>query len=146
METRHKAALESAVTRAHQAFLRQQQAAKNCVGGEKRREQLQASCDKAMSYWRDLVEAVALIHQLPDAQTTAVPMGAAHPFAASAYMSDNGPVQTYVVDAEGRLARVPKFTAEQCAIALRVPGLQDVVRKAIERRQRALSRVSATNA
>ena len=71
METRHHDALASAVQRAHQAFLRQQQAAKNCVGGEKRRQQLQASCDKAQAYWCDLREAVALIQQLPAAQTTA---------------------------------------------------------------------------
>ena len=103
METRHHDALASAVERAHQAFLRQAQAAKNCVGGEKRRLQLQASCDKAQAYWCDLREAVALIQQLPAAQTTAVPMGAAHPFAASSYMSDNGPVVTYVVDTESRL-------------------------------------------
>lgn len=143
METRHHDALASAVERAHQAFLRQAQAAKNCVGGEKRRQQLQASCDKAQAYWCDLREAVALIQQLPAAQTTAVPMGAAHPFAASSYMSDNGPVVTYVVDAESRLSRVPTFTAEQCAIALQVPGLQTVVRKAIERRQRALAKAGA---
>lgn len=143
METRHHDALASAVERAHQAFLRQAQAAKNCVGGEKRREQLQASCDKAQAYWCDLREAVALIHQLPAAKTTTVPMGAAHPFAASSYMSDNGPVVTYVVDAESRLSRVPTFTAEQCATALQVPGLQAVVRNAIERRQRALAKVGA---
>ena len=143
METRHHEALASAVERAHQAYLRQQQAAKNCVGGEKRRQQLQASCDKAQAYWCDLREAVALIHQLPAAKTTAVPMGAAHPFAASSYLSDNGPVQTYVVDAEQRLARVPTMTAEQCASALQVPGLQAVVRKAIDRRQRALAKAGA---
>ena len=142
METRHHEALASAVERAHQAYLRQQQAAKNCVGGEKRRQQLQASCDKAQAYWCDLREAVALIHQLPAPPAAAVPIGADHPFAASAYMSDNGPVQTYVVDAEQRLARVPTMTAEQCASALQVPGLQAVVRKAIERRQRALAKGS----
>ena len=142
METRHHEALASAIERAHQAYLRQQQAAKNCVGGEKRRQQLQASCDKAQAYWCDLREAVALIHQLPAAKTMAVPMGAAHPFAASSYMSDNGPVVTYVVDAESRLSRVPSFTAEQCATALQVPGLQAVVRKAIERRQRLLAKGS----
>lgn len=142
METRHHEALASAIERAHQAYLRQQQAAKNCVGGEKRRQQLQASCDKAQAYWCDLREAVALIHQLPAAKTTAVPMGAAHPFAASSYMSDNGPVVTYVVDAESRLSRVPSFTTEQCATALQVPGLQAVVRKAIERRQRLLAKGS----
>ena len=143
METRHHDALASAVQRAHQAFLRQAQAAKNCVGGEKRRQQLQASCDKAQAYWCDLREAVALIQQLPAAKTAAVPMGAAHPFAASSYMSDNGPVVTYVVDTESRLSRVPAFTTEQCAIALQVPGLQTVVRKAIERRQRALAKAGA---
>ena len=143
MENRHKAALDSAVTRAHQAFLRQQKAAKHCVGGDKRRQQLQDSVDKAQAYWCDLREAVALIVYLqPEPAAAALPT-ASHPFAASAYMSDNGPVQTYVVDAEQRLARVPKFTAAECAIALQVDGLQTVVRKAIERRQRVLAKAGA---
>ena len=143
MENRHKAALDSAVTRAHQAFLRQQKAAKNAIGGEKRRQQLQEISDKAQAYWCDLREAVAMFDQLKPAQAAAPPPDASHPFAASAYMSDNGPVQTFVVDAEQRLARVPKFTAGECAIALQVAGLQTVVRKAIERRQRALAKAGA---
>ena len=138
LEARHKEALASAVTRAHQAFLRQQQAARNCVVGEKRRQQLQASVDKAQAYWCDLREAVALFDQLQPAQAAAATAAALHPFAASSYMSDNGPVQTYVVDVEQRLARVATFNASDCAIALQVLGLQTVVRKAIERRQRAL--------
>ena len=140
MENRHKAALDSAVARAHQTYLRQQQAAKNCVGGEKRRAQLQASVDKAQAYWCDLREAVAMFDQLQPAQATSPDLAALHPFAASSYMSDNGPVQTYVVDADQRLARVAKFNASDCAIALQVPGLQAVVRKAIERRQRTLAK------
>ena len=140
MENRHKAALDSAVARAHQTYLRQQQAAKNCVGGEKRRAQLQASVDKAQAYWCDLREAVAMFDQLQPVQATSPDLAALHPFAASSYMSDNGPVQTYVVDADQRLARVAKFNASDCAIALQVPGLQAVVRKAIERRQRTLAK------
>ena len=143
MENRHKAALESAVARAHQTYLRQQQAAKNCISGEKRRQQLQVSVDKAQAYWCDLREAVALFDQLQPAQTPAPEAAALHPFAASAYMSDNGRVQTYVVDADQRLARVAKFNASDCAIALQVPGLQAVVRKAIERRQRMLVKAGA---
>ena len=143
METRHKAALDSAVSRAHQAFLRQQKSAKHCVGGEKRRQQLQDSVDKAQAYWCDLREAVAMFDQLQSTQPAPPAAGADHPFEASAYMSDNGPVQTYVVDADGRLARVPKLNAEQCAIALQVPGLQTVVRKAIERRQRVLAKAGS---
>ena len=143
METRHRAALDSAVARAHQTYLRQQQAAKNCVGGEKRREQLQASVDKAQASWCDLREAVAMFDQLQPAHATSPDLAALHPFAASSYMSDNGPVQTYVVDADQRLARVAKFNASDCAIALQVPGLQAVVRKAIERRQRVLAKAVA---
>lgn len=143
MENRHKAALDSAVARAHQTYLRQQQAAKNCVGGEKRREQLQASVDKAQAYWCDLREAVALFDQLQPAQAASPDLAALHPFAASSYMSDNGPVQTYVVDADQRLARVAKFNASDCAIALQVKGLQTSVRKAIERRQRVLAKAGA---
>ena len=143
MDNRHTAALASAVERAHQVYLRQQKAAKNCVGGEKRRQQLQESVDKAQAYWHDLREAVAMFATLQNAQAMPAPAGADHPFAASAYMSDGGPVQTYVVDADGRLARVPKLNAEQCAIALQVPGLQTVVRKAIERRQRVLAKAGS---
>ena len=143
MDNRHTAALASAVERAHQVYLRQQKAAKNCVGGEKRRQQLQDNVDTAQAYWCDLREAVAMFDQLKPAQAAAPPPDASHPFAASAYMSDNGPVQTFVVDAEQRLARVPKFTAAECAIALQVDGLQTVVRKAIERRQRVLAKVGA---
>ena len=143
MDNRHTAALASAVERAHQVYLRQQKAAKNCVGGEKRRQQLQDNVDKAQAYWCDLREAVAMFDQLKPAQAAAPPPDASHPFAASAYMSDNGPVQTVVVDAEQRLASVPKFTAAECAIALQVDGLQTVVRKAIERRQRVLAKAGA---
>ena len=140
MENQHKAALAAAIDRANQSFLRQQNAAKNCVGGEKRRAQLKASADKAQAYLCDLREAVALLDQLQPAQATSSDLAALHPFAALSYMSDNGPVQTYVVDADQRLARVAKFNASDCAIALQVPGLQAVVRKAIERRQRTLAK------
>ena len=138
MENRHKAALDSAVTRAHQAFLRQQKAAKNTVSGEKRRQQLQEISDKAQAYWCDLREAVAMFDQLKPAQAAAPPPDASHPFAASAYMSDNGPVQTYHLAVDDRLRVVPTLTAEQCAAALRVPDLQVSVRKALERRLRIL--------
>lgn len=39
-----------------------------------------------------------------------------------------------------RLRMVAGFTAEQCAAALQVPGLQKTVRTAIERRQRKLAK------
>lgn len=146
MENRHVKALASAIDRAHKAFLRQQQAAKNAVGGEKRRQQLQASADKAEAFWKDLQGAGDLFDKLLQSGTpelAAPVLGADHPFATGQYASDNGPVVMFAADAESRLSRVPGFTAEQCEIALQVPGLQTVVRKAIERRQRALSKAGA---
>ncbi len=66
-----------------------------------------------------------------------------NPFKAFTYMSDNGLVQTFYRAADDRLRVVPTFDAAQCASALLVPGLQIVVRKAIERRQLALMRGTA---
>lgn len=146
MTNRHQAALASAIDRAHKAFLRQQQAAKNCIGGEKRRQQLQTSADKAEQFWKYLQAAGELLDQLLQGSRTAQaaqPAGADHPFATGQYQSDSGPVVTFAVDADGRLAHVPNMTAQQCAIALQVPGLQAVVRKAIERRQRLLAKAGA---
>lgn len=65
------------------------------------------------------------------------------PFLGAAYRTDSGTFRPSVLDAEGRLAIVPRLTAEQCAIALRRTDLQVVVRKAIERRQRALAKAGA---
>lgn len=63
-----------------------------------------------------------------------------NPFKAYVYPSDRGPVQTYHCAADDRLRAVPTFDAAQCAAALRVPGLQAAVRKAVERRLRRLQR------
>ena len=71
MTNRHQAALASAIDRAHKAFLRQQQAAKNCIGGEKRRQQLQTSADKAEQFAAKYSDKVLLgsdpDNPLPDA-------------------------------------------------------------------------------
>lgn len=48
------------------------------------------------------------------------------------------------VDAEARLDRVRDFDREQCARALRVPGLQKTVERAIHVRQRKLEREAAS--
>lgn len=168
MSTQHDQALSVAIDRAHKTFLRQQQAAKNSVGGEKRRQQLQATADAAELHWkhlraaqadamdmRELAAALFADHQAephhvplcPLCQQAAAllgqPVPTAHPFVAGSYMSDNGPVQTYHVAADDRLRLVPKLTAEQCAAALRMPDLQIVVRRAVERRQRALAKAGA---
>lgn len=68
------------------------------------------------------------------------PQGADHPFAAYTYPSDHGPVQTYHLAAEDRLRAVRTLDARQCEAALRLPGLQVTVRKALERRLRHLQR------
>lgn len=47
---------------------------------------------------------------------------------------------TGVVTAEDRARLVKTFSAEQCAAALQVPGLQKSVITAIERRQRQLAK------
>ena len=47
---------------------------------------------------------------------------------------------TGVVTAEDRARLVQTFSAEQCAAALQVPGLQKSVITAIERRQRQLAK------
>lgn len=47
---------------------------------------------------------------------------------------------TGAVTAEDRAKMVMTFTAEQCAAALQVPGLQKTVITAIERRQRQLAK------
>lgn len=100
----------------------------------------------AKRQWRLLAEVQDYIDTLEDRLAAATPgpsappAGADHPFAASTYMSDNGPVQTYHLAVDDRLRVVPTLTAEQCAAALRLPDLQVSVRKALERRQRALGK------
>lgn len=69
--------------------------------------------------------------------------GADHPFAAFTYMSDSGPVQTYYTAADDRLRVVPNLDATKCEAALRVPGLQAVVKNALERRLRLLAKGAA---
>jgi hypothetical protein len=167
---RHIAALDTAIERARAAHLRQAKAALNTVGGEKRRQQLLATAEAARQHWSGLL-GLQLAHKhlgdfagrllqdhqqephqrnlCPLCQEGAELLGALpasdvpHPFAGATYRTDQGKHQTYITDAEGRLARVPSLTAEQCQVALRLPGLQQVVRKAIERRQRQLSKAGA---
>ena len=108
----------------------------------RRRARKPEAIDSAKRQWRLLTEVQDYIDALEDrlaaATPAAPPAGADHPFAASTYMSDNGPVQTYHLAVDDRLRVVPTLTAEQCAAALRVPDLQVSVRKALERRLRTL--------
>lgn len=109
-----------------------------------RRARKPEAIDSAKRQWRLLTEVQDYIDALEDRLaaatpgTAAPPAGADHPFAASTYMSDKGPVQTYHLAVDDRLRVVPTLTAEQCAVALRVPDLQAAVRKALERRLRIL--------
>ena len=109
-----------------------------------RRARKPEAIDSAKRQWRLLTEVQDYIDTLEDRLAAATPgpaappAGADHPFAASTYMSDNGPVQTYYLATDDRLRVVPTLTAEQCAVALRVPDLQVSVRKALERRLRIL--------
>ena len=151
MENQHKAALAAAIDRANQSFLRQQNAAKNCVGGEKRRAQLQASADKAQAIVKDLQAAADHYHQLetrlaaalqnhPDADE---PEPSTEVFVGTPYRTDTGWAHPLVLDADGRLRIVPTLSLEQCNDALRRTDLQHVVRKALERRQRMLAKAPA---
>lgn len=114
-----------------------------------RRARKPDAIDSAKRQWRLLTELQDYIHALEDRlakatpEAAAPPAGADHPFAASTYMSDSGPVQTYHQGVDDRLRVVPALTAEQCTVALLVPGLQVSVRKALERRQRALGKAGA---
>ena len=147
METQHKAALAAAVDRANQSFLRQQKAAKNCVGGEKRREQLQASADKAEAIVKDLQAAVdhydllqtRLAAALQNRLGANLPVPSTEVFVGVPYRTDTGWSHPLVLDADGRLRIVPTLSLEQCNDALRRTDLQHVVRKALERRQRTLA-------
>lgn len=49
-------------------------------------------------------------------------------------------VRLQTVDTAGRLDAVKVFTADECRAGLLVPGLQQTVRSAIERRRRKLQR------
>lgn len=106
-----------------------------------------ATIEAAKQRAAQLHEVLAHIEKLENQITAAMfgvpPPGADHPFAAYVYQSDSGPVQTYYTAADDRLRVVPKLDAEQCASALRVPGLQAVVRNALERRQRLLAKLKA---
>lgn len=146
----HQAALAGAVERAHQSFQRQYNAARNCVGGEKRRQQLQASADKAESIWKDL-QATAehlkhletlLAKTLQERLSSDVPTST-EVFVGAAYRTDTGWAHPLVLDADGRLRIVPTLSLEQCNDALRRTDLQHVVRKALERRQRVLAKAGA---
>lgn len=48
-------------------------------------------------------------------------------------------------DAQSRIYMVAKFTAEQCAAALKVPYLQVTVKQAIERRVRQIAVATAVD-
>lgn len=151
METQHKAALAAAIDRANQSFLRQQNAAKNCVGGEKRRAQLKASADKAEAIVKDLQAAADHYHQLETRLAEALqnrpnadgPEPSTEVFVGAPYRTDTGWAHPLVLDADGRLRIVPTLSLEQCNDALRRTDLQHVVRKALERRQRALAKAGA---
>jgi hypothetical protein len=54
------------------------------------------------------------------------------------YMMCGQRVET--IDADDRIHEVKRFSAEQCAAALRVPFLQRTVERAIRVRQRQLAR------
>ncbi len=146
----HLSALDRAVERAHKAHLKARSAAQGAVTNAKRQVQLNATARRTLTEWTELAEAASAV-ACALTELTALRLktdppelaGADHPFATGQYQSDNGPVVTFAVDADGRLALVPHLTAEQCAMALQIQGLQHVVRKAVERRQRVLAKGGA---
>lgn len=95
--------------------------------------------------WHDLLDLRDHILELERQIDAASPQHpeADNPFKAFTYISDTGPVQAYHCDADGRLHALANFDQAQCEAALRVPGLQAVVRNALERRLRKLARDSA---
>lgn len=121
------------------------------AAGAARRARNPEAVDNAKRQWRLLTEVHDYIDTLEDRlaaaapDAIAAPAGAAHPFAAGTYMSDNGPVQTCHLGADDRLRVVPTLSAEQCVAALRLTDLQVAVRRAVERRQRALGKAEVTH-
>ncbi len=95
--------------------------------------------------WHDLLDVRDHIHDLERQIEAATPRQpeAHNPFKAHAYISDNGPVQTYHCAADDRLRALASFDQAQCEAALQLPGLQAVVRNALERRLRRLARDAA---
>lgn len=142
MNAAHAQALEAAVERAKQDLKRLQSNAEKTKDPVKKAQQHTKVTAAAVSA-AALEAAVEKAKELMACrQQPHVPEGADHPFAAYTYPSDAGPVQTYHCAVDDRLRVVPKLTAAQCEAALRMPDLQVTVRKAVERRLRALSKVS----
>lgn len=116
------------------------------ANAEIKRKKSPAAAERAEDVFKGLLSLRDYITTLEDriAELSAPqgepPEGADHPFAAFTYMSDTGPVQLYHTAADDRLRVVPALDAQQCEVALRVDGLQVVVRKALERRLRALNK------
>lgn len=140
MNAEHIQALETAVERAKQDLHRLQRAAEKTKDPAKKTQQNIKTATAAAGV-ADLEAAVEKAKELlASRQQPHVPEGADHPFAAYTYPSDTGPIQTYHMTVEDRLRVVPKLDAGQCEAALRVPNLQTSVRKALERRLRALAK------
>lgn len=104
-----------------------------------------AAAAQADALWQDLLDLQDYILELEraiEAQTG--PQGETNnPFKAFTYPSDHGPVQAYHCAADDRLRALASFDQAQCEAALRLPGLQAVVRNALERRLRKLAKDAA---
>lgn len=105
-----------------------------------------AAAAKADALWHDLLDLQDYILELEralEAQTGPQGETGDNPFKAFTYPSDHGPVQAYHCAADDRLRALASFDQAQCEAALRLPGLQAVVRNALERRLRKLAKDAA---
>lgn len=148
---RHCAIVYCLAERARMAKVKTEQAARKGGKSPERQAQLDAAAitaadecaaiEDAADAFSDALDELAAL-RASGAPVTQQPE-ADNPFKAHTYLSDNGPVQTYHCAADDRLRALASFDQAQCEAALRVPGLQAVVRNALERRLRRLTRDAA---
>lgn len=137
--------------RARVAKVKAEQAARKGTKDPTRQAQLDAAAitaaeecaaiEAAADAFSDVLDELATLRASTTPSTP--PPETDNPFKSFTYQSDHGPVQTYHCDADGRLRVLASFDKAQCEAGLLVPGLQAVVRNALERRLRKLARDAA---
>lgn len=148
---RYHAVMCCAVERARLAYIKAKTASKKGAADPKRTARLESTETAAKEEWVAIAAAADafadLLDEVEKLRASAAPVNAqehgGNPFTAYTYQSDHGPVQTYHCDADGRLRVLASFDKAQCEAGLLVPGLQAVVRNALERRLRKLARDAA---
>lgn len=145
---RHIAIVYCLAERARMAKVKAEQAARKGTKDPKRQARLDvaaitateecAAIEAAADAFSDVLDELVTLR----ASTTPFPE-TDNPFKAFTYPSDHGPVQTYHCAADDRLRALASFDQAQCEAALRLPGLQAVVRNTLERRLRKLAKDAA---